>query len=149
MGVRVRHPWRGVGHPRDGIGAGSGAGAEDVDGDGLAGLDAHRHAVAAQRDGALADDLGGVGVEIDDDAGVLVDAEDEHPVGQRRLQHGEASLAEVAEPGVVVAALLVVVVRNHGDVEPDLAQDVEPVDPVRVRADLVDLVHGHRRGCRA
>ena len=123
----------------------SGAGAEGVDGDGLAGLDAHRLAVAAQRDGALADDLGGVGIEIHHDTGVLVDAEYETSVRQRWLEHGQAPLAQVAEPGVVVAALGVVVVWDHRNVEANLCEHVEAVQPVRVDADLVDLVDGHGR----
>ena len=102
-------------------------------------------AVAPQCDGTLADDLGGVGVEIHDDAGVLVDAEHEAAFGQLGLEHRQTPLAQVAEPGVVIAALGIVVVRNHRHVQPDLGEDVEPVEPVRVDAHLVDLVDGNGR----
>ena len=51
-----------------------------AEGNGFAGLDASRHTVLAECDSALADDLGGVCIEVDDHAGVFVDAEDEHIV---------------------------------------------------------------------
>ena len=131
------------------------AAAEVVEGDRLAGVEAGGFASAAQGDGALADDLGGVGVEVDHDAGVLVDAEDEASLRQFGLEHREASLAQVAEARVVVAALGVVVVRDDGDVEADLGEHVEALEPVRVGAHLVhlvdrdgDLAQRQRRGGR-
>ena len=119
--------------------------AEGVDGDGLAGFEADGLAVAAQGDRALADDVGGVGVEIHHHTGVLIDTQDETSVRQFGLEHGEAPLTEIAEARVVVAALGVVVMRDDRNVQADLRQHVEPVQPVRVESDLVDLVHGHGR----
>ncbi len=112
--------------------------------DSCAGLDASRHSVFAERDSAFADDFGGIRIEIDDDAGVLVDPEDEHVVIEFRFEHREAALAEVALTRVVVAPLFVVVVRNDNDRETDFAEYVEPVDPVRIGARLVDLVDRNR-----
>ncbi len=71
---------------------------------------------------------------------------------QCALQDRQPALAEVAEPGVVRAALCVVVMRYHGDVKAQNAQQVKAVQPVRVSADLVHLVDGqrpvsHRGGC--
>ena len=94
---------------------------------------------------AAADDRRRVGVEVDDQPGVLVDAEHERAVGQLALEPFEPGQTEVAEAGVVVAALGVVEVGDDGDRQPDRGQQVEAVEPEGVRADLVDLVDGHRR----
>ena len=109
-----------------------------------AGLDASRYSVFAECDSALADDLGGIRIEVDDDAGVLVDPEYEHVVIEFGFEHCQAPLAEVALARVVVATLFVVVVRDDNDRKTDFAQHVEPVDPVRIGARLVDLVDRNR-----
>ena len=65
---------------------------------------------------------------------------------QRPFEHPQPSLAHVAEPGVVVAALGVVVVRDdRGPQTGRLAEQVEAVQPGRIRPDLVDLVDRDRR----
>ncbi len=70
------------------------------------------------------------------------------PVGQLRFHAGQPLLAEVAEAGVVVAALGVVVVRDHHRRQAaDRSTRFEPRHPVRIDAGLVDLVHRH--GVRA
>ena len=84
------------------------------------------------------------GVEVEDASGVLVDAEHPAVVGHLRLQGGQAPLAQVAEPGVVGAALGVVVVGDDRHVGTEHTEQVEPVGPHRVGADLVDLVHRAR-----
>ena len=56
------------------------------------------------------------------------------------LHHRQPAFAEVAVPGVVAAALGVVVVRDERDGEAERAEQVEPVQPARRAARLVDLV---------
>ena len=66
-------------------------------------------------------------------------------VGQHRLEVPQPPLAHVAEAGVVVAALGVVVVGDDGRAQAGRrAEQVEPLEPVRVVADLVDLVDRDR-----
>ena len=85
------------------------------------------------------------GVEIERDGGVLVDADDEGVRRQHLLHLRQSTFAQVAEPGVVVAALGVVVVRDHHDRQAGhLPDEVEPLGPGRWLARLVDLVHRHR-----
>ena len=81
------------------LGAGLEPGAPAVDADGHA---------AQPRDGHEP------GFEVQDQRGVAVDAEDERPLGPHRLEVPQPSLAHVAEAGVVVAALGVVVVGDDG-----------------------------------
>ena len=65
--------------------------------------------------------------------------------GSSLLQRLEPGLPEVAEAGVVGTALGVVIVRDDRYCEVKKAvQEVEPGDPVRCGADLVDLVHRKR-----
>ncbi len=75
---------------------------------------------------------------------MLVDAEHEGAVGQLPLELLQPGETEVAEAGVVVAALRVVEVGDDGDGQPERGQQVEAVQPEGVGADLVDLVDGHR-----
>ena len=82
--------------------------------------------------------------EVEQDGRVLVDPEHERLVGQFPFQQRQPPLAQIAEAGVVGAALGVVVVRDHRHLEGDAGQEIEPVEPVGRRAHLVDLVHGHR-----
>ena len=86
-------------------------------------------------------------VQVEDAGGVLVHPQDEDVVGQLGLEGGQAPLAHVAEPGVVVAALGVVEVRHDHRPQAHLGHQVEAVQPVRPVAHLVDLVH--RQGVRA
>ena len=80
-------------------------------------------------------------VEVEDQPGVLVNAEHERALREQGLENFEPTLAQVAEPGVVGAALGVVEVRDHGGAQPgSAAEDVEPLEPLRLRTDLVDLV---------
>jgi len=85
---------------------------------------------------------------------VLVNPEHPDGVGQVGLHHRQPSLAEVAIAGVVRAALGVVEVRDQDPVYAgQLPDQVQRLDPVRVLADLVDLVDGGgvgagRAGCR-
>ena len=83
-------------------------------------------------------------VEIDDAGRVLVDPEHERRLGQQPLHHGQPALAQVAEAGVVVAALGVVEVGDDDRVEPGLGHEVEAFEPAGLVAHLVDLVDGHR-----
>ena len=89
---------------------------------------------------------GGAGVEVEDEGGVLVDAEDEDVVGQVVLQDRQPALAHVAVPGVVVAALGVVVVGHDRRPQAGLGQQVEALQPVGLLADLVHLVHRQGEG---
>ena len=75
---------------------------------------------------------------------MLVDAEHEVAPGEFLLEAHEPRLAEVAEPGVVVAALGVVVVGDDGGVDADRAEEVEAALPPWFLAHLVDLVDRHR-----
>ena len=72
------------------------------------------------------------------------------PGGQLPLQHPQPALAHVAEAGVVVAALGVVVVGD--DRGPQAGRRPEQVEPVAASAGrlahLVDLVDGDRDGAR-
>ena len=98
---------------------------------------------AQQRDAAPAQDRRLVSVEVDQERGVLVDPEHEGVGRELLLQLLEPLEAEVAEPRVVVAALGVVEVGDDGHGQPEAGQQVEALQPERVRAHLVDLVHGH------
>ena len=75
-----------------------------------------------------------------DAGGVLVDAEDAGVVGELTFQLDESLFAQVAEAGVVVAAFGVVVVGDDRAADAGEGEDVETRQPVRRRADLVDLV---------
>ena len=97
------------------------AGPQDVQGDGLARLQHPLAALLAERDAAAAEDRRGVGVEVEDHAGVLVDAEHERAGGQLPLEPLQPGQTEVAEAGVVVAALGVVEVGDDGDGQPERA----------------------------
>ena len=74
---------------------------------------------------------------------MFVDAEDEDVVVKLGFEHQKPALAEVALGGVVVAAFLVVVVGDHDHGKADGSEQVQPVGPVRIKARLVDLVHGN------
>ena len=63
-------------------------------------------------------------------------------VRQRLLEYPQSTLAEVAEPRVVMSTFGVVVVGDHGDRQADGPEHVEAVEPVRFFTRLVDLVHG-------
>ena len=69
-----------------------------------------------------------------------IDAQHEVTRRQLLLQQSQAALAEVAEAGVVRAALGVVVVGDDRGVQAQVGQQVQAGQPGRVRADLVDLV---------
>ncbi len=119
--------------------------AKGIETDGQPGLDGAAPTIGSHGDHALADDLGGVGVEIHDQRRVLVDADDV-PVGtQLGLEALQARGTQVAVAGVVIAALGVVVVRDHGDGQAQGCQQIEARDPFGFGADLVDLVDRHRR----
>src|ERR1700678_3290031 len=94
---------------------------------------AHGHAAAAR-------DLYLVCIQIEDDGGVLVDAENRGAVRQFVLQQRQAALAEVAVPRVMGTALSVVVVRNERAPQAEQAQQVQAVQPVWSGARLVDLI---------
>ena len=71
------------------------------------------------------------------------------PSGSCSSSIAQPPLAEVAEPGVVGAALGVVEVRDDRGPQPGgPAEHVEPVEPARLLADLVDLVDRHRHAAR-
>ena len=93
---------------------------------------------------AVADHGRRASVEIEHAPRVLVDAEYPPGVRQLRLEDGQPPLAQIAEAGVVVAPLGVVVVGDDRHVGPEGAEQVEPVGPDRVGTHLVDLVHRHR-----
>ena len=76
---------------------------------------------------------------------MLVEAEDEGAVGQQPFHDRKATLTEIAEPGVVMAALGIVVVRDHRHGQTERCQQIEPVEPVRIGTRLVQLVHRHGR----
>ena len=102
-----------------------------------------QHSVAAppsQRDRAVAADLGHGRVQVDDQGGVLVHAEHADLVGQLGLEHVQPLLAEVAEPGVIAAALGVVVVGDDDRV--DAGQGAQQVQARDSRT-------GRRRPCRS
>ena len=64
---------------------------------------------------------------------------------QSPFEAPQAPLAHVAEAGVVRAALGVVVVGDDGGAQAGgRAEEVEPVEPAGLLADLVHLVHGDR-----
>ncbi len=76
---------------------------------------------------------------------MAVHAEDEDVIGQFALHRAQTALADVAEPRVVRATLVVVVVRD--DRRPQARrrpEQVEAVEPSRVLAHLVDLVDRDR-----
>jgi hypothetical protein len=54
-------------------------------------------------------------VEIQYQGRVAVHAQDEDVFGQRVFQHGQTTLAHVAEASVVVAAFGIVIVRDDRD----------------------------------
>ena len=56
---------------------------------------------------------------------MLVDAEDVRVLVEEVLEQSESWFPQVAEPGVVVAALGVVPVRDDGRVDADGGEDVE------------------------
>ena len=89
-------------------------------------------------------DRDGPGIDIEDCRGVLVDAEDVHPVGEEIFEDAKATLAHVAVPSVVRAAFGVVVVRHDGSAQPGGAQQIETVEPARRLTHLVHLVHRQR-----
>src|SRR6266853_1947441 len=97
---------------------------------------------------AAANDLGLLRRQIEHQRCVLVDAEHGGVFGQLALEHGQPALSEVAEPRVVRAALRIVIVRYHCDLQPQHAEQVKSLKPVRLSADLVDLVdrHSHESG---
>ncbi len=95
------------------------------------------------RDRPVALDGGRARVEVDDERGVFVDAEDPDPIGQVGLEGRQSALTEVTEAGVVATALGVVVVGDEGHVQADLGEQVEALGPERLGAHLVDLVDGH------
>ena len=75
---------------------------------------------------------------------VCSSTEHERRLGQQPLHHGQPALAQVAEPGVVVAALRIVEVGDHDRVQPRRGDEIQPVEPAEVVANLVDLVDGDR-----
>ena len=103
----------------------------------VAGLPVH-----PQRDSAVTGHLSRSSVDVNDESGVLVDTEHPGAVGEHGLHRDQSSLAEIAEAGVVMAALGVVVVRDHRGVDADRREEVEPVGPERLMSALVDLVDG-------
>ena len=68
--------------------------------------------------------------------------------GSWLLQERQPALAHVAVPGVVVAALGVVVVGHHRRPQAGLGQQVEALQPVGLLADLVHLVHRQGEGAQ-
>ena len=63
--------------------------------------------------------------------------------GSSRSMAASLRIAEVAVPGVVAAALGVVVVGDERDVQAERPEQVEPGQPARRAARLVDLVNRH------
>ena len=86
--------------------------------------------------------------EVEQQGRVRVDAQHEDVIGQLSLEAREAALAEVAEARVVGATLGVVVVGDDGHAQAQGSEDVEPIEPVGVRTDLVDLVDRDRVGAQ-
>ena len=101
-----------------------------------------RAAGGPDRHDAVPGDGGCPGVEVEAHSRVLVDPEHEGPRRQLALHGRQALLPQVAVPRVVGAAFGVVVVRDDDDRQAHGGQQVETLDPARIFADLVDLVHG-------
>ena len=107
---------------------------------GAGGIDL-RFATDANGDGSISDDVSASRIAIDDQSGVFVNSENPGAVRKKSFHVLKASFAEVAEPGVVVASLCVVVVGNHDRVDADMAEQVKAVHPMRFHTAFVDLVH--------
>ncbi len=75
---------------------------------------------------------------------MFFEPEDDDIVRKQRLEGPETRLSHEAEAGVVGAALGVVPVGDHGQVEAEAAHDVDPGLPARLFAYLVDFVHRQR-----
>ena len=60
------------------------------------------------------------------------------------LENGQTSFAQVAEAGVVIAPLGVVIVRYHTDLRAQERRQIQARFPNRVRSDLVYLIHRYR-----
>ena len=73
---------------------------------------------------------------------MFVDTEYEGTGREKFLQNPQPPFTQVAKTCVVVATLGVVVVRDDRNREAERRQQVESIEPVRVRSGLVDFVNG-------
>ena len=107
-------------------------------------------AVAGPPDGqaAPAADLDVARAQVDQRCGVLVHAQHGGVLAELALHPGQPAFAEVAVPGVVAAALGVVVVGDDRDGEAERAEQVEPGRPVGRAACLIYLVDRQREPAR-
>src|SRR5207302_4293303 len=119
-------------------------GAQRVEGRGHPALEPPLTPAATQGDAAVAAHADGLGVEVEDARGVLVDAEHRRTLVEHRLEQAKPPLTHVAEAGVVGSALGVVEVGDDGAVDARLGEGVEPLQPLRRHPHLVDLVDGER-----
>ncbi len=104
-----------------------------------------RDARAPDRETSSAADLSRFSGQVENDGGVLIDAENGRARRQVCLHGRKPPLAQVAEPGVMRAAFGIVIMRDHRDRQADGSEQVQAIQPVRVGASLVDLIDGHRR----
>ena len=72
-------------------------------------------------DRAIADDGRRVGIEIQNDSGVLVNSDDMCIGWELFLKHCESVFAQVTESRVVMATFGIVVVRNDCDIQSNFA----------------------------
>lgn len=84
-------------------------------------------AAATDREAAVAEHADGARPDVQDDGGVLIHPEDERLLREFALQGGQPALPEVTEPGVVMPALGVVVVRDDdGGQAGEVGDEVQP-----------------------